>query len=75
MCSVEGIQCAFHRMGCDAIIARKDKERHNKEMMQKHLRLATWGLKVAKEEISQLQTFVVLLGLVGFSIMQWLVSK
>ena len=31
------IQCKYHIIGCEAIMASKDQEKHNKEMMEEHL--------------------------------------
>ena len=35
-CSLEEIQCKYHNVGCDAMIARKDQKQHNREMMNEH---------------------------------------
>ena len=39
-CSLEMVKCEFHSVGCKAMIARKDKEEHNREMMSEHLQLS-----------------------------------
>ena len=39
-CSLEMVKCEFHSVGCKAMIARKDKEEHNREMTSEHLRLS-----------------------------------
>ena len=39
-CSLEEVQCEFRNMGCEAIIARKDQEKHNRVMANEHLRLS-----------------------------------
>ena len=38
-CSLQLIECEYHVVGCKERIARKNQERHNKLMMEKHLLL------------------------------------
>ena len=48
ICSLQLIQCKYHVVGCEAIIARKDQKVHNKEMMEEHLSLSLNELATTK---------------------------
>ena len=39
-CPFQLIQCKYHMIGCEVIMARKDQKEHNKEMMEEHLSLS-----------------------------------
>ena len=53
-CSLEMIQCEYHNVGCDVMIARKDWERHKKENMEEHLMGTHQQLTVALRQIDHL---------------------
>ena len=36
-CPLEMIQCEYHSVGCEVIMARKDQEKHDNEKMKEHL--------------------------------------
>ena len=36
-CPLEMIQCEYHNVGCEVMIARKDQEKHDNEKMKEHL--------------------------------------
>ena len=42
-CPLEKIQCDYHNVGCEVRMARKDQEKHRKEMVEEHLMLMTQG--------------------------------
>ncbi|XP_065902971.1 uncharacterized protein [Dysidea avara] len=37
ICPLELIQCEYHVVGCEKMMAHKDKNKHNKEKMEEHL--------------------------------------
>ena len=39
-CPQQLIQCKYHMIGCEVIMARKDQKEHDKEMMEEHLSLS-----------------------------------
>ena len=47
-CPLEQIQCKYHTVGCEVIMARKDQKKHNKEMMEEHLSLSVTELATTK---------------------------
>lgn len=52
MCPLESIQCEYYIVGCKERMARKDKERHEEEMVKEHLSLTKEELSVMKQELS-----------------------
>ena len=50
-CSLEDIQCKYHIVGCEAILARKDHEEHNKKMVEQHLSLSLSELAATKTSV------------------------
>ena len=52
-CSLGDIQCKYHIVGCEAILARKDHEEHNKKMVEEHLSLFLSELAVTKTSVEK----------------------
>ena len=48
ICPLQLIQCKYHVVGCEAIMARKDQEKHDKEMIEEHLCLSANELATCK---------------------------
>ena len=58
ICPLQLIQCKYHIIGCEVIMARKDQSKHNKEMIEEHLSLSVSELAATKEtNEKQNQTF------------------
>ena len=51
-CPLEVIQCEYHNVGCDVRMPRKRQREHDKENMEKHLRMAKVELTSAKDELA-----------------------
>ena len=51
MCPLQLIHCMYHIIGCEAIMASKDQDKHNKEMMEEHLSLSVTELAATKISI------------------------
>ena len=52
ICPLQIIKCKYHVVGCDAVMVRKDQNKHNKEMMEEHLSLSVTNL-AAKQHNTQ----------------------
>ena len=53
VCPLQLIQCKYHIIGCEVTMARKDQEKHNKEMMEEHLSLSVTELAATKAKSEQ----------------------
>ena len=53
ICPLQLIQCKYHIVGCEAIMARKDQKKHNKEMMEEHLSLSLNELATNKVSVEK----------------------
>ena len=51
-CSLEIIQCEYHKVGCEIKMARKDQEKHKKEQMENHLMMSTSELSNTKAQLA-----------------------
>ena len=50
ICPLQLVQCKYHIVGCEVIMAHKDQKKHNKEMMEEHLSLSVTELAATKEK-------------------------
>ncbi|XP_065904792.1 TNF receptor-associated factor 4-like [Dysidea avara] len=55
-CPLEVIQCEYYEVGCADVITRKDRVKHNKEEMEKHLSYTKLELTTAKQQLAALET-------------------
>ena len=53
-CPLEMIQCEYYSVGCEVMMARKDKEEHKKEQMEEHLMMTKDALAIALKQINNL---------------------
>ena len=53
ICPLQLMQCKYHIVGCEAIIARKDQRKHNKEIMEEHLSFSLSELAATKVLMEQ----------------------
>ena len=48
ICPLQLIQCKYHIVGCEVIMARKDQKKHEKERMEEHLSLSITEIATTK---------------------------
>ena len=70
VCPFERIQCEYHDVGCRSKMLRKDKEKHNKNNMSKHLSFIKHGSSTVYS--LHLFYFSCIIALASFVVYQWI---
>ena len=52
-CPLEMIQCRYYHVGCGAMMARGDQEKHNKEKVEEHLMMTTQKLRATEDRLTE----------------------
>ncbi|XP_065918747.1 TNF receptor-associated factor 4-like [Dysidea avara] len=54
-CPLEVIRCEYREVGCEERFLRKDQEKHDKEMMEKHLLFTKIKLASLQEKVNEIE--------------------